>query len=79
MLRGSRPMLLPTKVLARQTSSVVMPIRRRGSWTPAFLYTSAAMGTVEFTGLGSGSQMEASSSAHHITHQLSYIQFTPIW
>lgn len=39
------------KVSARTTSKLVTPKRRFGSKTPAFLRTSAAMGTVEFTGL----------------------------
>ena len=38
------------KVAARVTSSVVTPNRRLGSYTPAFLKTSATIGTVEFTG-----------------------------
>lgn len=40
-----------TKVLALTTSSVVTPKRRLGSYVPAFLKTSAAIGTVELTGL----------------------------
>jgi len=39
------------KVLALTTSSVVTPKRRLGSYVPAFLKTSAAIGTVELTGL----------------------------
>ena len=42
---------LTTNVLARTTSKVVTPNNRFGSYTPASLSTSAAMGTVEFTGL----------------------------
>jgi len=40
-----------TKVLALTTSSIVTPSKRLGSYVPAFLKNSAAMGTVEFTGL----------------------------
>lgn len=48
---GSNPMLLATKVFARQTSRVVTPKSFLGSYTPAFLRISAAIGTVELTGL----------------------------
>uniref|UniRef100_A0A0A9EUG6 Pco104294 n=1 Tax=Arundo donax TaxID=35708 RepID=A0A0A9EUG6_ARUDO len=48
---GSSPRTSPTKVFALTTSSVVTPRRRLGSYVPAFLKTSAAMGTVELTGL----------------------------
>ena len=40
-----------TKVLALTTSSIVTPKSRFGSKVPAFLKTSAAIGTVELTGL----------------------------
>lgn len=40
-----------TKVLALTTSSIVTPRSRFGSKVPALLKTSAAIGTVEFTGL----------------------------
>lgn len=40
-----------TKVLALTTSSIVTPSKSFGSYVPAFLKTSAAIGTVEFTGL----------------------------
>lgn len=40
-----------TKVLALTTSSMVTPKSRLGSNVPALLKTSAAMGTVELTGL----------------------------
>ena len=43
--------MLTTKVLALTTSRVVTPKRRLGLYVPAFLNTSAAIGTVEFTGL----------------------------
>ena len=49
-VRRSSPFFSATNVLARTMSSVVTPIRRRGSYTPAALSTSAAMGMVEFTG-----------------------------
>mmetsp|Transcript_27161 Transcript_27161/g.69129 ORF Transcript_27161/g.69129 Transcript_27161/m.69129 type:complete len:244 (-) Transcript_27161:335-1066(-) len=49
--RGSTPRMSAMKASARTTSSVVTPNRRRGSYTPARLNTSAAMGTVELTGL----------------------------
>mmetsp|Transcript_36749 Transcript_36749/g.55476 ORF Transcript_36749/g.55476 Transcript_36749/m.55476 type:complete len:222 (+) Transcript_36749:579-1244(+) len=49
--RGSRPLASATKVRARQTSRVVTPNNLLGSKTPAAFKTSAAMGTVEFTGL----------------------------
>jgi hypothetical protein len=48
---GSKPRLLATNVLARQTSRVVTPKSFLGSYVPAFFRTSAAMGTVELTGL----------------------------
>lgn len=48
---GSHPWLFATKVLARQTSRVVTPASFLGLYTPAFLRTSAAIGTVELTGL----------------------------
>mmetsp|Transcript_8751 Transcript_8751/g.18845 ORF Transcript_8751/g.18845 Transcript_8751/m.18845 type:complete len:222 (+) Transcript_8751:378-1043(+) len=50
-LLTSRPLALATKVRARTTSRVVTPKRRFGSYTPAALRISAAMGTVELTGL----------------------------
>lgn len=43
--------VITTKVLALTTSSIVTPKTRFGSKTPAFLKTSAAIGTVELTGL----------------------------
>ena len=43
--------LTATKVLARTTSSVVTPSSFFGSYTPAAFSTSAAIGTVELTGL----------------------------
>lgn len=48
---GSVPWIPLKKVLARTTSKVVTPNNRLGSKTPAFLKTSAKMGTVELTGL----------------------------
>mmetsp|Transcript_6947 Transcript_6947/g.15210 ORF Transcript_6947/g.15210 Transcript_6947/m.15210 type:complete len:204 (+) Transcript_6947:503-1114(+) len=45
-----RPWLAATKVLARHTSNVVTPSTFFGLYTPIFLRTSAAIGTVEFTG-----------------------------
>lgn len=48
---GSVPWTPLKKVLARTTSKVVTPNNRLGSKTPAFLKTSAKMGTVELTGL----------------------------
>ncbi len=47
---GLVPLTCETKVAARTTSRVVTPNSRLGSKTPAFLKTSATMGTVEFTG-----------------------------
>jgi hypothetical protein len=44
-------MLLATKVFARHTSRVVTPKSFLGLYFPAFLRTSAAIGTVELTGL----------------------------
>mmetsp|Transcript_33781 Transcript_33781/g.46777 ORF Transcript_33781/g.46777 Transcript_33781/m.46777 type:complete len:233 (-) Transcript_33781:62-760(-) len=48
---GRNPLASAKKVLARSTSSEVTPISLAGSYTPAFLMTSATIGTVEFTGL----------------------------
>ena len=45
------PTISATKVSARTTSRVVTPKSFLGSKTLAFLRTSAAMGTVELTGL----------------------------
>lgn len=45
------PITEETKVEARTTSRVVTPNNFLGSKTPAFLRTSAKMGTVELTGL----------------------------
>lgn len=45
------PMACAAKVEARTTSRVVTPNRRVGSKTPACFKASAAMGSVEFTGL----------------------------
>jgi hypothetical protein len=45
------PVMLATKVSARTTSRVVTPKSFLASNTPAAFRTSAAMGTVEFTGL----------------------------
>ena len=47
----SRPLAAATNVLERTTSSVVTPSSFLGSKTPAAFNTSAAMGTVELTGL----------------------------
>ncbi len=49
--QAGRHMRFTTNVFARTTSRVVTPNRRLGSYTPAIFSTSAAMGTVEFTGL----------------------------
>mmetsp|Transcript_43590 Transcript_43590/g.103590 ORF Transcript_43590/g.103590 Transcript_43590/m.103590 type:complete len:239 (+) Transcript_43590:340-1056(+) len=46
----SRPLACDTKVRARTTSRVVTPSSLRGSYTPCFLRTAEAMGTVELTG-----------------------------
>ena len=48
---ASTPAASATNALARTTSSVVTPNSLRGSNTPAALRISAAMGTVELTGL----------------------------
>mmetsp|Transcript_1212 Transcript_1212/g.2609 ORF Transcript_1212/g.2609 Transcript_1212/m.2609 type:complete len:302 (+) Transcript_1212:103-1008(+) len=48
---GSTPSISAMKVSARTTSKVVTPNRREGSYVPAALNTSAAIGTVELTGL----------------------------
>ena len=49
--RTSKPLASATKQLARTTSSVETPRSLLGLYTPAALSTSAAMGTVELTGL----------------------------
>ena len=51
MKRWQKNDLTATNVLARTTSSVVTPSSFFGSYTPAALSTSAAIGTVELTGL----------------------------
>ena len=48
-LFGSAPVISPTNLLARTTSSVEMPTIFIGS-RPFFLYSSAMAGTTEFTG-----------------------------
>mmetsp|Transcript_11075 Transcript_11075/g.14635 ORF Transcript_11075/g.14635 Transcript_11075/m.14635 type:complete len:211 (-) Transcript_11075:246-878(-) len=48
---GSRPWLAATKVFARQMSRVVTPHNFFGLYTPFFFRISAAIGTVELTGL----------------------------
>mmetsp|Transcript_8810 Transcript_8810/g.21281 ORF Transcript_8810/g.21281 Transcript_8810/m.21281 type:complete len:215 (-) Transcript_8810:285-929(-) len=47
---GFTPTISETNLFARTTSSVVTPKSFFGLYFPAFLRTSAAMGTVEFTG-----------------------------
>merc|ERR1712223_2048470 len=48
---GLIPLRAPMNSLERTTSRVETPNIFLGLYTPAFLYTSAAMGTVELTGL----------------------------
>mmetsp|Transcript_1751 Transcript_1751/g.3175 ORF Transcript_1751/g.3175 Transcript_1751/m.3175 type:complete len:204 (-) Transcript_1751:225-836(-) len=73
---GSTPILLATNVLARQTSNVVTPTSFLGLYTPAFLSTSAAMGTVELTGLLMTAIMASGqNSAHPSTRVFTILAF----
>lgn len=71
-------MACAAKVEARTTSRVVTPNRRVGSKTPAFFKASAAMGSVEFTGLVT-TQHVAEGHVAAISVKISRIMLALVW